>query len=92
MAKAEEMKRVQLADIDGNLKYVCTDNCMFRNEFFARGQIITFPKDVKVEHACIVPMYEEAVEDDKPKAIYDPYEETFQKRRVDSARAGIMES
>ncbi len=93
MAKAEETKRVQLADVDGNLKYMVTDNCMFRNEFLARGQIVVFPKDLAVEHSCIEPMYEEAEkEEDKPVAIHDPYEESFQRKRVESARAGIMEN
>lgn len=93
MAKAEEIKKVQLADVDGNLKYMVTDNCMFRNEFLARGQIVVYPKDVVVDHRCIEPMYEEVKkEEDKPTAIYDPYEESFQKARVESARAGLMEN
>lgn len=93
MAKAEETKRVQLADVDGNLKYRVTDNCMYRNEFLARGQIVVYPKGFVVEHCCIEPMYEEVKkEEDKPTVIYDPYEKSFQKARVDSARAGLMEN
>lgn len=93
MADATKKKIEQLKDAEGNLMYRCTEPCMFRNEFFARGQVVSFPKDVVVEHRCIEPMYEaEPAEAEEKAEIYDPYEAHFESEKIASARAGILEN
>lgn len=91
MAEAEKKKKEQLRDAEGNLMYKVLYACMFRNEFYAHGQIVRFPEDVKVEHNCIVPMYEEEPKAEEVKrAVYDPHKEYLSKARIESARAGII--
>ena len=89
--KKEDGKKEQLRDSEGNLMYRVLYACMFRNEFFAHGQIVSFPEDVKVEHDCIIPMYEEAPKTEEVKvAVYYPNKEYLSRIRIESARAGII--
>lgn len=98
MAEADKKRKaddapVQMRDREGRLMYRCTADCMFGNEFFARGQEIAFPEDRAVGHSCIVPIYADSIKksDEPARKLYDPNAEALKKHDIESARAGIIQ-
>lgn len=69
--------------------YVCTKNCVYKGNWYSRGDVIHVIAGTKVEHACFEKANKTLLSK-KQEGMFNPSLEAIERSRVNGAMAGIV--
>lgn len=69
--------------------YVCTKNCIYKGNWYSRGDVIHVVAGTKVEHACFEKK-NKTLQVKKSEGMFNPSVEAIEKKRVSDAMAGMV--
>lgn len=69
--------------------YVCTKNCVYKGNWYSRGDVIHVVAGTKVEHACFTKA-NKTLQVKKPEGMFNPSMDAIERKRVSDAIAGMV--